>query len=81
MAPADYQTALTADKKPMLVVVGNKDEAFRAEMFADAVKLHEGGETRVIEGMTHDGILKSDEGLSVAAKWLMNPSTVARIQR
>lgn len=70
MAPDDYKSALTADDKPLLVIVGKNDEAFQAEQFAGVVSLHPNGKTVVIEGESHDGILYSATAATAAADWL-----------
>ncbi|MBX7222412.1 MAG: alpha/beta hydrolase [Blastocatellia bacterium] len=70
MAPDDYRTALTADTKPLLVIVGQKDEAFRAEKFPAVVKLHPNGKTVLVEGETHDGILHSETAVKTVVEWL-----------
>ncbi|MBI4751723.1 MAG: alpha/beta hydrolase [Acidobacteria bacterium] len=70
MAPDDYKSALTADDKPLLVIVGKNDEAFQADQFAAVVSLHPNGKTVVIEGESHDGILHSAAAATAAADWL-----------
>jgi pimeloyl-ACP methyl ester carboxylesterase len=70
MAPDDYKSAMTADDKPLLVIVGKNDEAFQAEQFPAVVSLHPNGKTIVIEGESHDGILYSTTAATAAADWL-----------
>jgi alpha-beta hydrolase superfamily lysophospholipase len=79
MAPDDHVAALTADAKPLLVIVGRNDEAFHAERFASVISLHHRGETVVIEGESHDSILRSSSAVKAAAEWIRQTSkTVVR---
>jgi hypothetical protein len=70
MTPHDHIAALTADAKPLLVIVGEKDEAFHAERFAAVVGLHEHGDTLVIDGESHDSVLRSAASLKAVAGWV-----------
>ncbi len=70
MAPHDYAASMTADALPMLVLVGSHDEVFVAARFAAIVARHPHGETRVIDGESHNGILGSLPALSYARDWL-----------
>lgn len=69
-APDDYRAALSADDKPLLIVAGGNDEAFDAAQYAQVVKLHRNGEAIVVDGETHDGILRSPRAIAAAAAWL-----------
>jgi pimeloyl-ACP methyl ester carboxylesterase len=70
MEPNDYVAALTADTKPLLVIVGKNDEAFRAEQFASVMGIHKHAETEVIEGESHNSILNSSAALNAVAGWM-----------
>jgi alpha-beta hydrolase superfamily lysophospholipase len=70
MTPDNYVAALTADSKPLLVIVGSNDEAFYADRFSSVVSIHQNGKTELISGPTHDGIVHSAAALSAAADWL-----------
>lgn len=70
MAPDNHLAALTADEKPLLVVVGQNDEAFHAERFASVVGIHRQGETVVIENEGHDGILRNSSALKGVGDWM-----------
>jgi hypothetical protein len=79
MTPEDHVLAMTADAKPLLVIVGRNDEAFHADRYASVVSLHQHGETVVIEGETHDSIVHSSAALRSAAEWVRNvPKTVVQ---
>lgn len=69
MAPADYKTALGAVNKPLLVLVGSKDEAFVAAAFEPAVRNYSKGRIFVIEGATHNGIRHNTEALQQIRQW------------
>jgi|ERR1022692_20470 alpha-beta hydrolase superfamily lysophospholipase len=71
MTPVDYAAALTADAKPLLVIVGGNDEAFHAERFASIISLHQHGQTMVIEGESHDSIVRSSAALRAASVWML----------
>jgi pimeloyl-ACP methyl ester carboxylesterase len=70
MEPSDYIAALTADVKPLLVIVGKNDEAFRAENFPSVIGMHKHGETEVIDGESHNSILHSSTALNAVAAWM-----------
>ena len=69
MAPADYKTGLAAVKKPLLVLVGSKDEAFVAAEFEPAVKKNSKGEVFVIGEATHNGIRHNREAMQRVRAW------------
>lgn len=69
-APQDYVAALTAVDAPMLVVVGQNDEAFVAAEYPAAVTAHSSGQVHIIDGENHNSILDSAEALAVIEKWL-----------
>ena len=69
VAPDDYRDALTADAKPMLVLVGQNDEAFRAGEYPAVVALHRNGKAVIIPGATHDGVVLSDAAFAAVGEW------------
>ncbi len=70
MAPDDYRVALQAVRQPLLVIVGSKDEAFRADQFKPVVTKYGAGEVILVNGATHDGICYNGEAMAAAGKWL-----------
>jgi pimeloyl-ACP methyl ester carboxylesterase len=70
MEPTDYVATLTADAKPLLVIVGKNDEAFRADHFASVIGIHKHAETEVIDGESHNSVLNSSAALNVVAGWM-----------
>lgn len=70
MHPADHAPALAAIDKPLLVVVGSKDEAFRADQYETTVRRHSQGEVAVVEGASHDGVLEDSRALAAVQRWV-----------
>ena len=81
-APADYRAALAAIRAPLLVIAGDRDEAFDASQYAPVVARYcATGKVELIEGATHGGVLFRPETLRAAANWLAAaalPTTAAR---
>jgi alpha-beta hydrolase superfamily lysophospholipase len=71
MAPDDYKGGLKAVKKPLLVIVGSKDEAFVASEFEPAVTKNSEGKVIIIDGATHDGILQNKKAMDEVKKWFL----------
>jgi pimeloyl-ACP methyl ester carboxylesterase len=67
MTPDNHIAALTADRTPLLVIVGSNDEAFYADRFASVVSMDQNSKTVLLDGPTHDGIVHSAAALSAAA--------------
>jgi len=70
MAPDDYKDGLKAVKKPLLVIVGDKDEAFVASAFKPAVTQYSTGEVVLIEGSTHNGVRHSPMAMDAVKSWV-----------
>ena len=70
MAPDDYRVALAADAKPMLVLVGRNDEAFRTGAYPAVIALHRNGRTVLIEGESHDGVTRSPVAFAAVEDWV-----------
>ncbi|HEV7504017.1 MAG TPA: alpha/beta fold hydrolase [Thermoanaerobaculia bacterium] len=70
MAPDDYRTALAADAKPMLVLVGENDEAFVASQYPAVVALHRNSKTVIIQNETHDGIFRNPAAFAAIHDWI-----------
>jgi alpha-beta hydrolase superfamily lysophospholipase len=67
----DYEADLKAIKKPLLVVAGRKDEAFRAERFEPVISKHTStGTYHVLPGINHLGVVSGPEILPVLTRWL-----------
>jgi pimeloyl-ACP methyl ester carboxylesterase len=70
MSPADYAPALKAIGKPLLVVVGSKDEAFRADRYEAAIRPYSKGEVVIVGGASHDGVLHDPRALAAVGRWV-----------
>jgi|CXWL01.1.fsa_nt_gi pimeloyl-ACP methyl ester carboxylesterase len=71
-APDDYRRALAKIDRPLLVLVGEKDEAFVAEQYPAAIAGH--GQVTILSGATHNTALRAPEGLAVVDQWLQGVS-------
>ncbi len=69
MAPENYIDGLKAVKVPMLVLAGNKDEAFVAEAQQKAILDNSKGEVKIINGATHESILQNPSAFQLISKW------------
>ncbi|HEV7667145.1 MAG TPA: alpha/beta hydrolase [Thermoanaerobaculia bacterium] len=71
-APEDHVPALAAiraSRRPFLVLVGSKDEAFQADRYGIALG-PEKSALRIIPGASHDGVLVDPRTISAVARWL-----------
>lgn len=69
IGPEDHRAALTADAKPMLVLVGSKDNVFAAREFPAVIGLHKNGKTVIVEGANHDEITRNPDAVSAVKEW------------
>lgn len=69
MSPANLQSALNADDLPLLTLVGSRDEAFKAEAYPRVIDAHRNGKAIIIDGETHDGILRGQRAFSEIENW------------
>jgi alpha-beta hydrolase superfamily lysophospholipase len=69
MSPVEYKKALKAVSKPLLVIVGSKDEAFVAEEYKKAVTENSSGEVVLVKGATHNGIRHHQESIEAVQRW------------
>lgn len=74
MSPPDYKAGLLAVRKPLLVLVGSQDEAFRAEAFPDAIQSFSQGEIHIIDGFSHNGIRHSPKAMEIISHWSQEES-------
>lgn len=72
MAPANFKEGLRAVNKPLLVLVGENDEAFVAFEFKPVVQAYSDGKTVIINGATHKGILYNISAMKVIKKWVQS---------
>ncbi|HSG41468.1 MAG TPA: alpha/beta fold hydrolase [Thermoanaerobaculia bacterium] len=79
MHPADHAPALAAVDKPLLVMVGSKDEAFRADRYEDVIRQHSRGEVVIVEGASHDGVVEDPRALAAVQGWIgLRPQSQGR---
>ena len=69
MAPTDYVAGLQAIDKPLLVVIGENDEAFNAPVYKDIITTYTNGEFKMVSGQTHNGIRHSDVAMNHVRDW------------
>jgi pimeloyl-ACP methyl ester carboxylesterase len=72
MSPLDYKKGLKAIAKPLLVIVGNEDEAFDANKFISAVTQNSKGEVFLIENETHNGVRHNKKTMDIISNWVNN---------
>ena len=68
-ASRDYKKDLRAINKPLLVVVGNKDEAFIADRFEYVISQYTQGKVKLLNGVTHMGLVVGPEIRPVIKEW------------
>jgi len=68
-APQDSTIALQAIDAPLLVLVGENDEAFVASAYPKLVSENSEGETVIMPDLNHNQILNSDQITNVIADW------------
>lgn len=68
--PADYRKALRSISKPMLVLVGENDEAFIAQEYPTLIKAYSTGDIFLIEGESHNGIRHNNDAMDKVREWV-----------
>ena len=67
--PIDYKNTLRKINKPLLVLVGSKDEAFVAEEYPAVIKAYSNGECVILKDETHNGIRHNKDALDKIRNW------------
>lgn len=67
--PNTSDIALQAISSPLLVIVGANDEVFEVAQFEPFISANSDGETVILPGLTHDGIVNDPATYEVAAEW------------
>lgn len=70
IGPEDYRAALTADAKPMLVIVGSRDPFSLPAAFPDVVALHRNGTSLIVDGAGSMDVMTRAESLDAVKQWL-----------
>lgn len=68
-APDDYRPALAAVRVPLLVIVGSRDEAFKADQYEATIRSYSRGTVTIVPGATHDGVLHDPRAMAAVAAW------------
>jgi alpha-beta hydrolase superfamily lysophospholipase len=67
----DYGKDLAAIDRPLLVVAGTKDEAFRAELYEPEISKYTAtGTYRVLPGVTHIGVVNDPAAFEAIRAWM-----------
>ncbi|MCX7784255.1 MAG: hypothetical protein N2318_11520, partial [Meiothermus sp.] len=69
MYPADHRPALEAVRAPLLVLVGSRDESFKAAEYAPLIQAHTQGTVEILEGASHEGILTVGQTFEAVRRW------------
>jgi alpha-beta hydrolase superfamily lysophospholipase len=69
-SPRNYKKDLSAITQPLLVVAGTADEAFVADKFESVISQYTEVKVRLLEGLTHFGVVLSPEIQPVIKDWL-----------
>ncbi len=69
-SPRNYKKDLRAISQPLLVVVGTEDDAFFAEKFEPVISQYTEVKVRLLDGLTHFGVVLSPEVQPVVKEWL-----------
>ena len=71
MAPEDYKEGLKSINVPMLVLIGDKDEAFNAEAMKKAVTENSKAIFQIISGTSHNGVRHNSQSYDFIKKWFL----------
>ncbi len=67
--PDTSDVALQAVRSPLLVIVGGDDEVFEVGAFESFVSEYSDGETVILPGLTHDGVVNAPATYGAVAAW------------
>jgi len=67
--PSDYRRALASVTVPLLVVVGERDEAFDARAFPGVLAEAGLAAPVIVSGATHDGIVSDARTMAAVRSW------------
>jgi pimeloyl-ACP methyl ester carboxylesterase len=82
-APEDHVPALAAiraSRRPLRVLVGSQDEAFKADQYGIALGPEKGALT-IIDGASHDGVLVDPRALQTVGRWFGGWPATASIRQ
>jgi alpha-beta hydrolase superfamily lysophospholipase len=70
MSPTDYKEGLQSVDKPLLVIVGENDEAFNVNAYHGAIDTYSNGEFHLIKDQTHNGIRHDVLAMKKVEQWI-----------
>jgi len=70
MSPADYKEGLQSVDKPLLVIVGENDEAFNVNAYQAAIDTYSKGELHLIKGQSHNGVRHDVLAMKQVKQWI-----------
>jgi len=70
MSPTDYKSALGAVDKPLLVLVGENDEAFNAAAYETQIATYSDGDFHLIKGQSHNGVRHDVLAMNHVKDWV-----------
>jgi alpha-beta hydrolase superfamily lysophospholipase len=70
--PNTADLALQAVTSPLLVVIGSEDEVFEADQFEPFVSENSQGETVILPGLNHEGIITDPSTFEIVEAWYRN---------
>jgi alpha-beta hydrolase superfamily lysophospholipase len=78
MSPTDYREGLRSVDKPLLVIVGENDEAFNANAYQAAIDTYSKGEFYMIKDQTHNGIRHDLLAMKQVKQWIKTNQLIGR---
>lgn len=69
-APDDHRPALAAVRVPLLVIVGSRDEAFKADQYEVTVRSYSRGTVTIVPDATHNGVLRDPRAMAAVTAWI-----------
>ncbi len=75
MSPKDYISGLQAIDKPLLVVIGEEDEAFNAAAYESIISSYTTGDFMMVDGQSHNGIRHDELAMNRVKTWIKANNT------
>ena len=69
-APRNYKKDISAITQPLLVVVGQADDAFYADQYEPVISQYADVQVELLDGVTHMSVVVSDDVQPVIKEWL-----------
>jgi alpha-beta hydrolase superfamily lysophospholipase len=68
-APDDHRPALAAVRAPLQVIVGSRDEAFKADQYEATIRSHSRGTVTIVPDATHNSVLRDPRAMAAVTTW------------